>query len=159
MCFKSLVSPCLVTLLLLICFSASAAQPKSGNWDGLRKMMSAEEFKEAGLDNLSADELRRLDRWLLKFLAYESAQLVKADDKIKKLQKTAVRRRIVGHFKGWTGKTIFKLDNGEIWKQRLESRYAISLEHPQVEIKKNLFGFYEMKIVETGRRVGVTRVK
>ena len=147
------------TLLILVSFSTLAAKPKSGNWDGLRKMMSSEEFKQAGLDNLSAEELGKLDRWLLRFLAYDSQQLVKVDEKIKKLQKVAVRRRIVGHFSGWTGKTVFRLDNGEVWKQRLGSRYAISLENPQVEIKKNLFGFYEMKILKTGRRVGVSRVK
>ena len=157
--FKSLMQPCVATLLVLFCFSAGAAAPKSGNWDGLRQMMSAEEFRAAGLDSLSAEELHNLDRWLLKFLAYESQQLVKADEKIQKLQKVAIRHRIVGHFSGWTGKTVFRLDNGEIWKQRLESRYAISLENPEVEIKKNLLGFYEMKIVKTGRRVGVSRLK
>ncbi len=157
--FKSLLPACLGTLLVLGSFSALAAGPKSGTWEGLQKMMSAEEFRETGLDNLSVEELRKLDRWLLKFLAYESQQLVKADKKIQKLQKVAVRRRIVGHFSGWTGKTVFRLDNGEVWKQRLGARYAISLENPEVEIKKNLFGFYEMKIVKTGRRVGVSRVK
>ena len=121
--------------------------------------MSAEEFEGAGLDNLNAEELQRLDKWLLQFLAYESQQLVKADKKIQKLQKVAVRRRIDGHFSGWTGKTVFRLDNGEVWKQRLSGRYAVSLENPEVEIFKNLLGFYELKMVKTGRRVGVTRVK
>lgn len=157
--FKSLMQPCVATLLVLISFSVSAAEPKSGNWDGLRQMMSAEEFKAAGLDNLSAEELHNLDRWLLKLLAYESEQLVKADEKIQKLQKVAIRHHIVGHFSGWTGKTVFRLDNGEVWQQRLGSRYAISLENPEVEIKKNLLGFYEMKIVKSGRRVGVSRLK
>jgi len=157
--FKSLLQPCVTILLVLFSFSANAAEPKSGNWDGLRQMMSVEEFKAAGLDNLSAEELHNLDSWLLKLLAYESEQLVKADEKIQKLQKVAIRHHIVGHFNGWTGKTVFRLDNGEIWQQRLESRYAISLENPEVEIKKNLLGFYEMKIVKTGRRVGVSRVK
>ena len=151
-----------ITISLLLAFFSSsslAQQPKSGNWDGLKKMMTAEEFERTGLNNLSADELKLLDRWFLKFLAHESEQLVKADKKIKKLQQEGVRRHIVGHFSGWTGKTVFRLNNGEIWKQRLGNRYAVSLENPEVEIKKNLFGFYEMTILKTGRRVGVTRVK
>ena len=147
-------------IFLVICsISFAMAAPKSGNWDGLKKMMSEEEFTATGLNNLSAEELHKLDRWLLKFLAHESQQLVKADKKIQKLQKVGVRRNIVGHFSGWTGKTVFRLDNGEVWKQRLDSRYAISLENPEIEIKRNLFGFYEMKIIKTGRRVGVTRLK
>ncbi len=149
----------LATLLFFFSFSVGAGGIKSGNWDGIKKMMNAKEFNEAGLGNLSTDELQKLDAWLLKFLAYESQQLVKADEKIQKMQKVAVKRRILGPFKGWTGKTVFRLDNGEVWKQRLGSRYAISLESPEVEIKKNLLGFYEMKIVKTGRRVGVSRVK
>lgn len=149
----------LAALVLALGLAATAAEPKSGSWEGLKNMMSAEEFRAAGLDNLSDEELRSLDRWLLKLLAHESQQLVKADEKIQELQKSGVRHRIVGHFSGWTGKTVFHLDNGEIWKQRLESRYAISLDNPEVEIKKNLLGFYEMKILKTGRRVGVSRVK
>lgn len=149
----------IISLLLFFSFSINAAEPKSGIWEGIDKMMSKDEFEGAGLDKLSTEELKNLDRWLLKLLAYESEQLVKADEKIQKLQKVAVTRRIAGHFSGWTGKTVFRLDNGEIWQQRLESRYAISLENPEVEIKKNLFGFYEMKIVKTGRKTGVSRIK
>ena len=145
--------------LITISISGFSADQKSGNWDGVRKMMSAEEFKAAGLDKLSPAQIHKLDRWFLRYLAYDAEQTVKADKKIHKLQKTGVRRRIVGHFSGWTGKTVFRLDNGEVWKQRIESRYAKSLENPEVEIKKNLFGFYEMKILKTGRRLGVTRVK
>ena len=157
--YKS-INTIVFSILVFTFSSASMAQKvKTGTWDGLRKMMTAEEFTKTGLDNLSEQELKLLDRWFLKFLAHDSQQMVKSDEKILKLQNEGVRRHIVGHFSGWTGKTVFRLDNGEIWKQRLSSRYAISLENPEVEIKKNLFGFYEMKILKTGRRVGVSRVK
>jgi len=84
------------------------------------------------------------------------AQLIEA---IQALQKAPVRHRLVGPFKGWTGDTVFTLDNGEMWKQRLPGRYAASLENPEVEIYRNLFGFYELRIVKTGQKVGVTRLK
>ena len=32
-----------------------------------------------------------------------------------------VESRIKGAFKGWAGKTVFKLENGQVWEQ---SRYA-----------------------------------
>jgi hypothetical protein len=35
----------------------------------------------------------------------------------------------------------------------------VNLENPEVEIFKNLLGFYELKLVQTGRRVGVTRLR
>ncbi|NKB37338.1 MAG: hypothetical protein GKR93_09240 [Gammaproteobacteria bacterium] len=159
MSLKSITIPIFSLLFLTFSATSMAEKIKSGNWDGLRKMMTAEEFEKTGLDNLSADELKLLDRWFLKFLAHDSQQMVKSDKKIQKLQNQGVKRHIVGHFSGWTGKTVFRLDNGEIWKQRLSSRYAVSLENPAVEIKKNLFGFYEMTILKTGRRVGVSRLK
>ena len=41
----------------------------------------------------------------------------------------------------------------------MPSRYFTSLEDPEVEISRNLLGYYELEIVKTGRRVGVTRIK
>lgn len=149
----------LAVFFIFLSLPAVAADKISGEWEGLKKMMGVDEFRAAGLDNLSAEELSRLDLWLLQFLAYDSQTLVRADENIKRLQKIPVQRRIQGHFSGWKGKTIFRLDNGEVWKQRLDSRYYVSLENPEVEIAKNLFGFYELKVLKTGRKVGVTRVK
>ena len=154
-----LTRPCIVAILVLIASCTAAAELKSGNWGGLKQMMSTEEFQSAGLSKLSPEELRNLDQWILHFLAYDSNQVVKTDETIKELQKVPVRHRIVGHFRGWDGDTVFTLDNGEVWKQRLPGRYAISLDNPEVEIVKNLLGFYELRIVKTGHKIGVTRVK
>ena len=148
-----------IVLLVSLSFCSAAGELKSGTWEGLKQMMSPREFHQAGLDKLSAEELRSLDQWLLQFLAYDSHQVVKADEAIQELQKVPVRRRIAGHFRGWDGATVFTLDNGEIWRQRLPGRYAVSLENPEIEITKNLMGFYELRIVKTGHKIGVTRVK
>ena len=156
---ESLIRWGIVNLLVFLSLSTPAAEPKSGNWEGMKQMMSPEEFQEAGLDKLSPGELHRLDLWMLQFLAHDSQQIVHTDKAIRKIQQVPVQRRIAGHFSGWFGDTVFILDNGEVWRQRLPSRYAISLENPEVEISKNLFGFYELKVVKTGRKVGVTRVK
>ena len=128
-------------------------------WKGLNRMMSAEEFKQSGLDKLSPEELEQLDSWLLQFLVHDSEMVVKSDETIRELQRQPIRHRIIGHFRGWDGTTVFTLDNGEVWKQRLPGRYAVSLEEPEVEITKNLLGFYELRIVKTGRKIGVTRIR
>ena len=107
---KPLILCYLAVLFIFLNHPVVAADKKSGEWDGLKKMMGVDEFRAAGLDKLSAEELGRLDLWLLRLLAYDSEQLVRADEKIKKLQKVPVRRRIQGHFSGWKGKTIFRLD-------------------------------------------------
>lgn len=157
--FTSLFRQKIAFLLVIFSLTAGAGETRSGTWEGLKQMMSAKEFKAAGLDKLSAGELYSLDQWLLHLLAYDSNQIVKQDETIKELQKVPVRRRIVGHFRGWDGDTMFTLDNGEVWRQRLPGRYATSLDNPKVEIIKNLLGFYELRIVKTGHKIGVTRVK
>ena len=145
---------------ILVCFSVKvSADGKTQTWKGLEKMMSSGEFQAAGLEKLSPDELSRLNQWLLQFIAHDSQQVVKTDAAIQKLQNVPVRRRIAGIFRGWDGNTTFTLDNGEVWKQRLPGRYFAKMENPEVEIVKNLLGFYELKIVPSGKKVGVTRVK
>ena len=143
----------------IISLPVQSADQKTGNWDGLRSMMGVEAFQAAGLDKLSPEEMQKLDQWLLQFLAHDSQQVIHADENIKELQKVPVQRRIAGHFSGWKGKTVFTLDNGEVWRQRLSGRYAVSLESPEVEIYRNFVGYYELRILETGRKIGVTRVK
>jgi len=149
----------LFTAALGMTLTLSAADPKPTTWEGIERMMKAEEFKAAGLEKLTAEELAKLNQWLVHFLAYDSKQVIKTDENIQQLQNVPVRSRIVGKFRGWDGDTTFTLDNGEVWRQRIRGRYAVKLDNPEVEIAKNLLGFYELKVVQTGRRVGVTRVK
>lgn len=149
----------LLAAALGVSLAVAAADPKPTTWEGIERMMKSEEFEAAGLQKLNPAELEQLNRWIVRFLAYDSKQVLKTDEKIQELQNVPVRSRIVGKFRGWDGDTTFTLDNGEVWKQRLSGRYAVNLDNPEVEIAKNLLGFYEMKIVQTGRRVGVTRLK
>ncbi|MBF8270293.1 MAG: hypothetical protein HW386_2002 [Gammaproteobacteria bacterium] len=149
-----------VTLSAFTSMSVIAEGSESnGTWQGLKLMMSSEEFRAAGLDKLSTDELQQLDAWLVRFLAHDAQQVVHTDETIQELQKVPVQRRIAGRFTGWRGETVFQLDNGEVWKQRLSGRYAVVLENPLVEISRNLFGYYELRVVETGVKIGVTRLK
>ena len=128
-------------------------------WQGLDKMMNQDEFTAAGLNKLSKEELEQLDDWFVRFLAHDAQTVVQRDRQIQAIQKAPVIRRIAGRFTGWDGDTIFRLDNGEVWQQRFGGKYRISLENPEVEITRNLLGYYELKIVKTGRRIGVTRIE
>lgn len=69
-----------------------------------------------------------------------------------------ITAQIAGSFRGWDGKTVFRLTNGQIWKQRVGGRYRYRAEDPEVQIERARFGYY-LKIVATGRKVGVKRVK
>lgn len=146
------------------------------DFPGMKELMSEQEFNAAGLNKLSAEELKALNNWLLKYTTDDVPELVEEVPELKEsvALKAAVApapaaapqpepeqiiSRIQGEFKGWTGKTVFKLENGQVWKQRRAARYYHKMTNPEVEITKNLMGFYEMKVVETGKRVGVKRIR
>jgi hypothetical protein len=67
--------------------------------------------------------------------------------------------RIVPPFSGWSGQTLFRLDNGQVWRQRIKGRYMFSGDDTRVVITRNLLGFYNMTLVGSGRSVGVEPVR
>ncbi len=71
----------------------------------------------------------------------------------------SIKSRIDGEFRGWTGKTIFKLQNGQVWIQRIRGKSFMRLNNPEVMITRNILGYYKITVVETGRSIGVKRIK
>ena len=66
---------------------------------------------------------------------------------------------IAGNFSGWNGKTIFALDNGQVWRQRTgSSKYRHTRGDNKVHFKKNFIGLWTMTVLSTGRSVGVRRI-
>ena len=65
---------------------------------------------------------------------------------------------IQGRFSGWSGKTVFPLDNGQVWRQRHGGRYRHTDDDQRVRIYKNLLGMWQMKVLSTGRSVPVRRI-
>jgi hypothetical protein len=69
-----------------------------------------------------------------------------------------LRARIVGAFTGWEGKTLFKLDNGQVWRQSVTGTYRYKATDPEVVIERSLLG-YKLRVVDTKRSIAVRRVK
>ncbi|MCH1602214.1 MAG: hypothetical protein L7S57_05155 [Luminiphilus sp.] len=65
---------------------------------------------------------------------------------------------IVGPFSGWSGKTVFTLSNGQVWRQRSGSNYRHTAEGQAVALKKNFMGLWTLKVLSSGRTVGVYRI-
>ena len=70
-----------------------------------------------------------------------------------------VKAKIRGSFSGWSGNTVFALDNGQVWKQRAGSFYRHKGSDYEVELKRNFFGGWEMTMISSGKTVLVTRVR
>jgi|SRR5690606_28149228 len=67
-----------------------------------------------------------------------------------------IKATIVNGFNGWTGDTIFELDNGQIWKQ---SEYDYDYNYSYRPDAIIYFNGYDYKILVEGKSVGVKRVK
>ena len=137
------------------------AQGAEERFPGIEKLMTDAEFREAGLDSLSPEQVDSLNRWLIRYTAGEAEVLQQTNEAVREAERDIkVTARITGDFDGWNGKTVFRLDNGQVWKQRLDGRYRYrGPANPEVRIDKNWLGFYKMTLIDEDRSIGVTRVR
>ena len=125
----------------------------------LQDSMTAEQFKAAGLDKLSPEELKRLNESLQGARREgEKKAVEKATAEIKKKVATESRAkmdeilsRVDGDFAGITGHTVIKLEDGTRWKQvNVDEHYRARVTYrPPVKVWHGAFG-YRMRIVGTG---------
>ncbi len=66
---------------------------------------------------------------------------------------------IAGAFRGWSGRTIFTLTNGQVWQQVDDSTFSVRLQDPRVTIDKGAMGAFYLSVEGYGSRVRVRRVK
>jgi hypothetical protein len=138
--------------------SVLAGERGAAAFPGIETLMSEAEFSAAGLDRLSAEELEALNAWLLRYTAGEAEVLQAGNTAVREARDDfEVTSRLVGDFRGWDGDTVFRLENGQVWRQRLDGRYIYrGPPNPEVRISRNWLGFYKLTLVEDGRGVGVT---
>lgn len=69
----------------------------------------------------------------------------------------ALESRIAGEFKGWSGRTNFKLENGQVWTQVNNDSYPYTpaLKSPKVKIFPATFGTFWLEIEDVGQRCRV----
>ncbi|MFT6052229.1 MAG: hypothetical protein ACI9B9_001878 [Halioglobus sp.] len=147
-----------ILALLVITFSlTSAAADKP--FPGVKALMSEDEYRAAGMEKLSDAERTALNAWLITYTVGEAPVLRKNNTEVREAEKSlTIEASIKQPFSGWSGKTVFTLDNGQRWRQRLEGRYSYNGKNTEVVIRKNFFGFYKMTLVSTGAAVGVSRI-
>jgi hypothetical protein len=75
----------------------------------------------------------------------------------------SVEARLIDDFTGWTGRTVFRLDNGQVWQQT--RNYIRDYKPPRpipqakVTISKGLMGSYNLQVEGVRRIVQVKRVE
>jgi hypothetical protein len=149
-----------VLATLVICaLSAISQSEKTPPVLDVQKLMSVSEFRQAGLQKLSAEEIDALNAWLSRFAVkvYGSASQT-ADNPTTAPASAVIETQIEGEFEGWSGDTIFKLANGQIWQQ---SSYAYTYHYayrPKVLIYK-AGAVYQMKVDGVDGAIQVKRLK
>lgn len=127
---------------------------------GIEKLMTAEQFEAAGLHKLTPAEREALDRWLIGYTAVDAPVMLATNEEVQEVeQEHEIHASIEPPFKGWSGDTVFRLDNGQVWRQRLQGRMHYAGDDTRVVIKKNFLGFYKMTHLDSGRSVGVKLVQ
>jgi len=137
----------------LLCAPAFATESAK-----LEERMSEAEFKAAGLNKLSTEELSALNAWL----AGEEMQKTIATGNFypDEDKRERIESRINGAFTGWRGNTIFKLENGQEWQQAESGIYSDRpIDHPAVKIKPMLLGSWLMWVDSCGCSVRVKRIR
>ncbi len=66
--------------------------------------------------------------------------------------------RIAGVFEGWSGDTVFRLRNGQVWQQSSDSVARHHAEMPGVLIYRSGIG-YKMKVDGVDQTISVKRLK
>jgi hypothetical protein len=151
--FRSCSIRCLIVGALFILAPARPARAAEEILTGsIQKMMSPEEFKAAGLNKLSHEELEKLNAWLQGYR--ESTEKItekKTEKRVAANQSffhhDPIVSRVDGSFAGLKGHTVIKLEDGTTWKQaNLDDHWGPSpIDHPGVAVVWAGLG-YKMRI-------------
>ena len=151
---QNLVRFLLVGLCVIIGFATPVGAAREEPPGSIQQMMTPEEFKAAGLNKLSPEELQKLDAWLQGYRQVteqtaEKKATAKASAESHAKMDLLVSR-VDGTFNGLTGRTVIRLEDGTVWKQaNADDRYrAKNPDHPAAAVIHGVFG-YKMRIEGT----------
>ena len=152
----------------LLAFALSAGVAGAQEFSSLEEKMSAKEFREAGLDKLTPEELAALNAWLGAKMRWPSATAAApvADrrgfrDRDGDADESDNVTRIDGPFRGWRklGER-FVLNNGQVWEVTdAPSKFVVNLVDPVVRIEEGAFSAWYLSVDGYNARVKVKRIK
>jgi hypothetical protein len=152
-----------LSVLLVPLALVPAAEPENPSFPGLQKAMTPEQYDAAGLSKLDPAERAKLDEFIKSYVSVSNEKVAtSAVDKAIKEKKVSepevIQSRIIGPFTGYTGRTVFTLENGQRWAQsQYDSAYFPKIDSPPVVIVKAGFG-YRMYIAGGGA-IRVSRLR
>ncbi len=136
--------------------------------------MSSSDFKAAGLDKLSPEELARLNAFIRNEVDRHAMQA--REQGIREENRTEADRmglknysgergeidsRVPGAFTGWQLGTTFTLENGQVWRviQADSPLEGIRLTNPEIHITPGLFDSWNLRVAGYNKAAKVERIK
>jgi hypothetical protein len=175
---RSMRAPVLSALLVLFACAvpvalaqdASPAPVAQASQPPIQQQMTPQEFKAAGLDKLSPDELARLNAWLGRTIDTQSAKAAAAaKDKVVRENRgffsfgsdEPIVAHMPGEFRGFAKGRMYTLDNGQVWQQIDDEELpGVRLTDPEVRINPSVVGnTWYLKVGRYNTRAQVRRIK
>ena len=134
-------------------------------FSSLEEQMTREEFEASGLDRLTPQELARLNAWISRKVAGAAVPAAvepePAQDRrgLKRVDARPIVSRIAGAFTGWRGRTLFELENGQVWQQVGGGVFRVKLDSPEVIIEPAMFDSWRLKVKGYNASVKVRRIR
>jgi hypothetical protein len=160
--------------LMLLAFAGIAwGQQTPLQTANVEQQMSADEFKSAGLDKLSAQELAALNAWLQRKVVQETAKVTesaKEEGRKEVVEKNRgffsfgsnepIESSIVGEFNGYAKGRQYTLENGQVWEQIEPATLdGVRKTNPKVKIKPGIMNNWFLKIEGYNTTAKVRRIK
>ena len=153
--FRSVLRYSIPGFCIILTFGASVHAAREEQVSGsIQEAMTPAEFKAAGLNKLSPEELQKLNAWLQGYR--EAAEKTAETKATARAERTAHAKmdmlvsRVDGQFNGLTGRTIIRLEDGTVWKQaNADDRFRPRVtDHPGAVVIHGIFG-YKMQVEGT----------
>lgn len=163
-----------VVLTAAVLFSATTSAQQG--FSTIEERMTGKEFTAAGLEKLTPEQLESLNNWLRSHSvatletanasSQGSAGGTSADQRgfenqaSRDISDEDIVSAIKGEFSGWTGKTVFELENGMVWKQdEAGTFYMPSTTDAVAVIDKGILNTWNLNVQGYNRTIRVVRVK
>ncbi len=162
------------SLALFCCLALLPTAALADDFSSLEERMSYNDFKAAGLDKLSPEELAHLNAWLRQKASSTLAPAAAApaahapseaqgDTRGLRLPTASgetIVSRIPGEFRGWSGRTRITLENGQVWETFPENnKLTVNLTDPTVRIEPGMFGAWYLKVDGYNASAKVKRIQ
>lgn len=128
--------------------------------------MTGADFKAAGLDKLTPEELARLNEWLQRNGGMAAGAVRRPPEDQRgfensyAMDRSDIVSRIKGEFRGWGGGTRFELENGQVWVQDDADILAgVRLTNPTVTIRPSLISGWRLQVEGYNAVTKVRRIK